>query len=360
MIRVGSNFHDRPGVAELVSLVEPTVEYESGFDGQFFFYLAFDPLLRTEAVVRSLDSPRLRARRIGLPWVERLLGPGRRRIPTGLVRTQLLSMIALVAVFQVGARRRHLAPALVVGLPLCLPILVSLEFMTCELLAAALVLAGLGAAGARRPIASWLCLAVACLTKEVCAIAPVALAARAMLDRRPGLAAARLSALAPLIGWMIYLQSRLPAEPAGMPSLTNFTWPFRGMFAAIVGHGGRVFVGEEIAKNAVRLLGVLWYLGGCGLAAALLRSRRDATSVTAAGAALMAIALNHGPIVPAYDFIFNYARQLFLLPVALWAALALAPEAPRGRVEGWIERWMFAGAAIGAAWIALTLDGKSP
>jgi hypothetical protein len=112
-IRIGEKFHSRPGVAELVRKSKPEIYQEYGFDGQFFYFLAHDPLLLKEATVTALDSPHIRARRIVYPVFSRFFTTHRARIPKGMTLALILSYfgISLLAASMVKSRN---APVLMV------------------------------------------------------------------------------------------------------------------------------------------------------------------------------------------------------------------------------------------------------
>ena len=56
--------------------VPHAVEWDIGYDGQFYAQLALDPLLRDPATAEAVDGPAYRGRRIFLPWVAYVLGLG--------------------------------------------------------------------------------------------------------------------------------------------------------------------------------------------------------------------------------------------------------------------------------------------
>jgi hypothetical protein len=74
LIKFGEQFS--PTAHPMLQETPHAVEAGSGYDGQFYAQLIFDPLVRSEAIVTALDSPGYRARRILFPWIAYVLGAG--------------------------------------------------------------------------------------------------------------------------------------------------------------------------------------------------------------------------------------------------------------------------------------------
>ena len=75
LIAFGGQFEEQalPAVRNVTHAVQ---EHATGYDGQFYAQLAVDPLLRDPAIVRALDDPFYRARRIFFSWTAYVLGLG--------------------------------------------------------------------------------------------------------------------------------------------------------------------------------------------------------------------------------------------------------------------------------------------
>jgi hypothetical protein len=153
-----------------------------GYDGQFFYVQALDPLLLHNSTVSALRGAGegFRLQRVAYPALAFLLAAGRPgAIPFALLLINVLVLLAVAMGFAIYARRRGwstlwaLAIALMPGM--VLPALRDLS----DPLATASVLAGVLAwrSGRRWPAA--LALTVAVLTREVMMVVVVALAAEA-------------------------------------------------------------------------------------------------------------------------------------------------------------------------------------
>jgi hypothetical protein len=171
-ILVGSHFavpaQLPPGVP-----VAPTY----GYDGQFFYRLALNPLnLSKTAYGITMDRP-YRYMRIGYPALTWLLSFGQHfLVPAMLVAVNVAAIGAMGYLGGVFAREggRHALAGLL--LPGYFGLITSLSRDTAEPLAAALLLAGLLAVRARRPVLAALLLAYGALTRETVMVAVAAIA----------------------------------------------------------------------------------------------------------------------------------------------------------------------------------------
>jgi hypothetical protein len=149
-----------------------------GYDGQFFYRLALDPLnLRPTAYGITMDHP-YRYMRIGYPALTWLVSLGQHvLVPVMLVAVNIAAVSALGwfgGVIAQQAGRPALAGLL---LPTYFGIITSLSRDTAEPLAAACLVAGLLAARARRPVLAAVLLVYGVLTRETVMVAVVAIAA---------------------------------------------------------------------------------------------------------------------------------------------------------------------------------------
>ncbi len=148
-----------------------------GYDGQFFYRLALNPVNFSHiAYGIRVDQP-YRYMRIGYPWLTWLVSFGQHvLVPVMLV---VINIIAVGAIGYLGgmfARQggRHALAGLV--LPAYFGLLTSLSRDTAEPLAAACLLGGLLAIRARRPVLAGLLLAYGALTRESVMVAVAAVA----------------------------------------------------------------------------------------------------------------------------------------------------------------------------------------
>jgi hypothetical protein len=147
-----------------------------GYDGQFFYRLALDPVdFSHVANGIRMDQP-YRYMRIGYPWLTWLVSLGQHvLVPVMLVVVNVAAIGALGYLGGKFARQggRHALAGLVV--PAYFGLLTSLSRDTAEPLAAACLLAGLLALRARRPLLAGLLLAYGALTRETVMVAVAAI-----------------------------------------------------------------------------------------------------------------------------------------------------------------------------------------
>ena len=148
-----------------------------GYDGQFFYRLALNPLnFHHTAYGITMDRP-YRYMRVGYPALTWLISVGQHSaVPVMLVAVNIAAIGAmgyLGAVFAVQGGRHALAGLLMPGY---FGILTSLSRDTAEPLAAACLLAALLAVRARRPVLAAALLAFGVLTRETVMVAVAALA----------------------------------------------------------------------------------------------------------------------------------------------------------------------------------------
>jgi hypothetical protein len=163
-----------------------------GYDGQFFYRLALNPLnLSKTAYGITMDRP-YRYMRIGYPALTWLVSFGQHfLVPAMLVAVNIAAIGAmgyLGGIFARDAGRHALAGLL---LPGYFGVITSLSRDTAEPLAAACLLAGLLAVRARRPVLAAVFLAYGALTRETVMVAVAAIALMRVIGvlrraQRPG------------------------------------------------------------------------------------------------------------------------------------------------------------------------------
>jgi hypothetical protein len=148
-----------------------------GYDGQFFYRLALNPVNFSHiAYGIRVDQP-YRYMRIGYPWLAWLASFGQHvLVPVVLVAINVAAIGAMGYLGGMFARQggRHALAGLV--LPAYFGLLTSLSRDTAEPLAAACLLGGLLAIRARRPVLAGLLLAYGALTRESVMVAVAAVA----------------------------------------------------------------------------------------------------------------------------------------------------------------------------------------
>jgi hypothetical protein len=289
--------------------VEPGV----GYDGQWFFYLAHDPLLRASDPESFLDLPAYRYARILYPtlaWAVALGQPS--ALPWSLLVVNLLAVLGgSIACFdllrQLGGNRW-----LMLAYAFSPPVLIGVSAMLAEPTSFALVAAGLALAVRGRHRPAGIVLALAVLAREPSLLVPLGLGlyALARFDWRRG--AAYLSPLAVPVGWHVWIWLKLGAFPSAQ-SPTNFGVPFGGAFyrfGLLVGWHPPM-LGEPVPSNNVAaeaaIIAVSVAITVVGLTKVL--QRRDAFAWLLWLQATLA--LGTGPLV--WADLYSYGRVLGLL-----------------------------------------------
>lgn len=298
-----------------------------GYDGQFYYVLARDPLLLHHSTLADLGGQAFRANRIGYPALAALVSRGAHvTLPVALLSVNVVVVLALTAGFAFYARSRGRSGlwALALGL---LPgfLLATLRDLT-DPLATAAALVGLIAYTRGRRWPAGLLLGVAVLTRDVMALVVVAVAldgaVRAWRERGVAGSARRVATeLAPVlgipavafVGWRLYVTSR-NGGALQLSSALHLPTFNASLSAAVHTHPHSV-AAWDVAYEALMLLAVL---------AALLAvwRNRDAFSIAAA---LMALSL----FVAGFEPVWGDTRDS--LPV--FALLLCAGLVNRRRLE---------------------------
>lgn len=325
-----------------------------GFDGQFFLALAEDPLVGP-GTVAALDAPLIRARRIGFPLAAWVLSHATGDAATALLVVAALSSVAMVWLLQVCAARNLVPPAFCLAVPLALPFALSMELVTCELMAAALLVAGAVAEQRRRPVLAATLIAVACLTKEVAVVAVFSFTVSHLCKRELARSAIYTAAAVPLALWHVFVAARVEAGDRGGSLLANLTIPGVGPFGELGVALAAIVRGAGPAKAGGVILALLWLLVGAGLAFRLVHSRITSARVLAFTGAVLVLVLSRGAPAYAYDEIFNFGRQLFVLPVGLAIIFFTESRDLPLRTTRVLALWLVTGAALGVTWWGRTI-----
>ncbi len=313
----------------------------SGYDGQFFYVQALDPLLLHDSTVNAMRATgeEFRLQRVGYPVLAAIMAGGRRSaIPFALLAVNVMMLLGVAGAFAIYARRQGwstlwaLAIALMPGMLLATVMDLSDPLALAGLLSALL----LWRSGRRWPAA--LALTVAVLTREVMMLAVVAVAAEACVRgyrtrATPGMWRATASEVWPVIiipsamfaAWRAYLMVRYggPIGGAGLSvPLVNLVQELKGSFRGYA---------PTAAWDAAN---VLLILAASGAAICSVRRR-----VTVLNAAACALAL--GVLVPTLGSVWSDTR----LSAPLFALLLIDGLHQRNRYE----------VGIGAAAAAMTM-----
>jgi hypothetical protein len=246
----------------------------TGFDGQFYYRLALNPLTsQREEFGITLDTPPLRHQRILYPllaWVFSLGSPN--RLPLALILINFSALCLMGWIAGAFAQQRGLHSLWGVFLPLYPGFLFTLSRDTVEILEATLVLASLYFLFRRKTLLATLFLCLAVLTKETSLIVAFAAAAVYVVERWRGGTKAYVRwqfAVAPIIlfaAWQIFLiqlwvEFHMPTSGA-----TNLTVPFAGIGPAIL---------DTFAHHPFYLRKFIELIFLCGFGVAVLLNLRD-------------------------------------------------------------------------------------
>jgi hypothetical protein len=332
---------DRPDIRRTLVLVDG-----NGYDGQFMYYMAFDPFLRRfDSYRRVVDYPPYRFGRIGYPLLIKLVSADRWRLfPIAMVAL-ILGGIA-VAAAGIGGLSRDIAPFAGVIVAFIPGFWESIRIDLPEPLAAGLVIAAFWMLSRRSIRLAGVCFALAVLVRETSVIFALAAAVAELAGRRrkDALTVAALT-LVPLLAWRLYVgwtQFPMYGSEAFFVRTNDFGVPFAGfwdMWNAIRAH-------QYFAQSAAVTRAALSYVVLIGGAIVLCAVLLIETPTAAAGAGLVyglvAVSLNYEPI---WGAIGGAIRDTF----EPFVALALATTAWRrygratrlGLVAFWVASAVF-------------------
>ena len=220
-----------------------------GYDGQFFYRLALNPLnFSHTAYGITMDRP-YRYMRIGYPVLTWLVSLGQHVVvPVMLVAVNVAAIGAIGYLGAVFARQggRHAAWGLL--LPGYFGLITSLSRDTAEPLAAACLLAGLLALRARRPVLAALLLAYGALTRETVMVAVAAVAILRVIGivrrrRRPDRDDLPWALpTAAFAGWQVVVKAATGSIPILADGGRNAGTPFLAAFDALKSNLGHINV----------------------------------------------------------------------------------------------------------------------
>ncbi len=292
----------------------------TGYDGQFFYVQALDPLLLRDATVHALTEAgaAFRMQRMAYPGLAYLLAGGQASaVPFALLAVNVLVLLGLTGAFATYVARRGWSPLWALALTLMPGMLLPVFRDLSDPLATAALVAGIVWCrdGRRWPAA--LALTVAILAREVMIVAVVGIAGEAAVR---GWRARRLSwgtghlrghvwpvialPVAAFAAWQAYVGIR----NGGLPGDANFGLPF----ANLIQEARWSLAGRPPLYAAWDIGYLLLILAAVGMA--FLSAWRRLT-VTSAAVAAIAI----GVLVPGFGDIWSDTR----LSAPLFAALLI-------------------------------------
>jgi hypothetical protein len=236
---VGQVFIERSDVSQKIRHGPVQATSLTGFDGQFFYYIAMDPL----RALPYIDLPGYRYQRIAYPLLARLLVLGRPElIPDGLLAFNLLAVVAGTAALAAWLIRRGLTPWVAAAWGLLPGQVFAIEKDLSEASAYAWVAVGLWVRD-RFPVLAGAVFGLAGLTRETTLIFPAVLLAADVFalrgERRlqPWVRALLAAGLAagPFVAWKVFLWHWL--GHADLPLGEAFTViPFGGFITYHAAH----------------------------------------------------------------------------------------------------------------------------
>jgi hypothetical protein len=319
---------------DFVGLIHPprgaVVYSDAGNDGQYFWSLAQDPLLRNHDTLQAFATQSFRLQRIAYPALAYLLAAGR-SAATGWTLLGLNVAIVLLAtvLFALYARRRGWSGWWALGVGLLPGLQYAVLGDLSDALAVTTMLGGLIAWRHRRHRAAAALLTVACLAREPMMLAVLAIGIETTLDVRrrvhqPGGSlrrAVREGSWTPLLvpvaafcAWQLYIHARVGVS-------TSAPWTaFAAPFTQVVAELRHALQNATPIDGAWDLLYLTGMLAGIGLAIAHARRGRSATALAAL---LFALVL---PVLT-----FGYAWSYTRLSAPLFACLLLLGLERRSR-----------------------------
>jgi len=347
-VQIGRVFVDgSPFIAHQPDIRLTLVVMEGGYDGQFMYYAAYDPLMRAYRADPArfdgmMDTPPYRFGRIGYVWLTWLASRGDwHRFPKAMVWLDLAGIFAAAFAMSVAARRAS-ASALWGLVALLIPAFwQSMETTLPEPIAAAFLLLAYLAWRRGGWVRAGLLLAASLLVRET-GFVLVAILAAAMVvrgERRQGLGMAAIAVL-PFALWHLYVGWVLFPDWGWQgfffrPALLGV--PFVG-FIEMWSHVRAAQYEMDLARAAMWLPVVLtsaWLF-----ALAVVVKRRTALTIAAAVYATIAVSLN-------YAFVWVHTRngERVTYEVFILLALCSAQFASTSRLwrAGIIGFWALSG-----------------
>ena len=311
------------------------LESTDGYDGQYFYFMAFDPLVtkyqhRPRSYSRVVDSGPYRFGRPGFAWLTRLVSFGREeRYPISMIALVLCSLGLCGALLAWLAQQRTLSAwygALVLAIP---GFWQTAVLTTPEPLAFACIVCGVLLVDRQRWVLAGLSLALAMLTRETSGALVLAIPAALLLTglRRESLVVALL-AFAPVVMWKAYLGWIFyPAEGlrAFTPHPDDLAFPFAGMWQIWTEFAQKAAGAGWSAPRSGILFTVL-VLAAVAMATAAFLKRRAPMTAAALFYAWLAITFSYGAV---WLYLGNAER----LTIDLFAALALVSLDPQVRAR---------------------------
>jgi hypothetical protein len=305
---------------------------DEGYDGQFMYLMAFDPLLarykdRPQTYGTFIDLPPYRYGRIGFSALVSLVSGARPEwFPRAMIWLLIAAHAAIAAGLSVLAQREHKSPWIglwYLAIPAFMP-----SFLSAlpEALAAATVVIGLICWNARRDWWAAAAFAAALLVRETGAVLLIAIVVASGTERRRALRVAAVAVL-PLIVWRLFVGFRLYPEfgsRAGFGTQYSFGVPFAGLLHLWQAGLSRVQSASEI-RGALMFPWLL--VAAAAIAVWAVMTRRGTIAFAAVVYALMAVSLNYENVLRHLPSGERVTFELFLCLLLLMIETPAQPRA---------------------------------
>jgi hypothetical protein len=303
------------------------IESEIGYDGQFFYVQAVDPLLRDRARAALVATDgEYRAQRMLYPALAYLAAAGSEDgVPWTLLLLNVAAVLAATAAVALFARSRGMSGWWALAVGLCPGVVLAVLRDLSEPLAVAGLVSGLVAWRMRRPWIAGAALAVAVLAREVMVLAVVAVAVevlwRRLVKREPVVLGDALRACVPpacvFVAWQLYLVERFDRLASSTTPRGQFGAPFEGLFDSV----DRALSDPSFGGMVWDLCFLLFVLGAAVAAVLAVRRGPSAPAVAAVCFAVVSVLVDYGG-----DH-WNYTR----VAAPLFASLVVLGVAERDR-----------------------------
>ncbi|MBD2579435.1 glycosyltransferase 87 family protein [Oscillatoria sp. FACHB-1406] len=244
---------------------------ELGFDGQQFLSIAFDPLLHNPDTLSTLDSPRLRYRRILYPLLSYVLGLGNvNLIPYVMVAINIASILGLTWIFTQYSKAKKWRSLFL----LCIPgVWIVLSLSTADLLNSLLTIAAFYCYQNSRIGRTAILLSLAYLTKEISVMMGLALILNSAWKRQGKQILYLGAAFIPTLLWNIYVLLRLKSQ--GFLGINeNFGTPLLGITQKILALINGGFSIKNVYEAYAFFLLIVIFASNLVIAAKSLRENR--------------------------------------------------------------------------------------
>ncbi len=199
------DYFPAPGIVDESFFV---LKNSDGYDGQFYFLMALDPLM-TKGVAEYLDAPGYRYQRILYPWLAALLSLGQEDLlPLSLLAVNVAAVLTGCLFVVLLARKYGMSPWIGLAYGFLGGLQLGVLRDLAEPLAAGLMVGGVYYYLEEKPVKTALFMAGAMLAKEVMILVTGSLALHALVfDRNPGKVLWLGLSILPLALWglVIYL-----------------------------------------------------------------------------------------------------------------------------------------------------------